>query len=721
MESRFGFKDFVQAVLLLAILGSIWLAMKQYDRQWDQLDLLHADLKSLTANQNRLQSQLDQLKQKLDEGVTVGSVVKPPAGQPTPPITGTVAPPNDKTALGPTITVGPADNAKTSFTALREARAKPDFAEGDVLVDAFGTNIKAVTALVAKDAYGRRIQSVVLEPLVIQDDDTLEWLPHIARSWEIEDNSKAYNAYLTEKTAKLNAMLQADPSVLDAMKREMIDALKKAAPEKVPAPGSDADKEMTEKARQQWIEQQIRDDKERPPAMAVTFHLRDDVRFSDGVPLTARDVEFSWRLLNNSLVNAPETRNFYDNVETYKALDDATVRFTMREPNYLAFSMVGAFSVLPEHFYGKISVDDLNKKPGLLLGSGPYRLESPTGWVPGTPMKLMRNENYWGPKPAFGALVWREIEKDLPRLIAFKNGEIDLFSATPEQYVKMKDDPEVLKTNRPWEFMAIPSGYSFIAWNQKRDGKPTKFADARVRRAMTLLIDRQRLVHEVSLGLGVVANGPFDAGSKQADPKIEAWPFDPKAALTLLAECGWKPGADGVLRNAAGEPFAFTLTYPSGNDTYERIMLILKDTFNRHGVLMTQDPQEWSVFIERVDGRVFDACSLAWGGGAIEGDIRQMFHSSQIANGANNFTHYINPKLDALIDDARRTIDEGRRMKLWQACHDLLHEDQPYTFLMRRKTLLFINKRVENVHRVLTGLNGRTEWYVPGPEQVRKP
>jgi peptide/nickel transport system substrate-binding protein len=98
-----------------------------------------------------------------------------------------------------------------------------------------------------------------------------------------------------------------------------------------------------------------------------------------------------------------------------------------------------------------------------------------------------------------------------------------------------------------------------------------------------------------------------------------------------------------------------------------------------------------------------------------------MFHSSQIAGGANNFTSFSNPELDRLIDQARRTVDEDQRMKLWQACHRILHDEQPYTFMLRRKSLVFIDKRVHNVQRVLTGLNDRGEWYVPGPLQTRQP
>ncbi|MBI1335626.1 MAG: hypothetical protein GC164_01535 [Phycisphaera sp.] len=700
MENRFGFKDLVTLVLLVVVIAMVYLSMVQFDRQWDDIKALNNNITTLTNNQSQMRSQIDKLSEKLDKGVAIvqpnGTHTATTDGNPTP----TASIPNN------------------GLHGLYEARTEPDFAEGDTVVDAFGTQIKSVTALTYKDLYGRRIQSFVIESLAVQDDDTLEFLPLIAESWKIDDHSKDYDAYLAKKKPELEAKVDADATLLDPIRKGMLDELTKTG-QKPPEPGSDDDKALTADAREKWIDQQVRDDPERPSALVVTFKLRKDVRFSDGVPLTAHDVQFSWELMNNPLLNAPETRNFYDNVESYKALDDYTVEFRFREPNFLAFDMAAGFGILPKHFYEKFSIEDINSKPGLLMGSGRYRMPDPESWAPGKLMKLVRNENYWGPKPGPAALIWLEIEEDVSRMASFKNGQIDYFAATSEQFDELKKDEKITSRYTPFNYLPVPTGYSFVAWNVTREGKPTIFADKRVRQAMTYLIDRQRIAKEVMLGYASPTSGPFDDKSRQADPDIKPREYDPKKALELLKQVGWKPGADGVLRNAKGEPFAFTLTYPSGSDTYERIMLMLKDSFNRAGILMTQDPQQWSIFIERVDGRAFDACALAWGGGSIEGDIRQMFHSSQIANGANNFTSYINPELDKLIDEARRTIDEDKRMKLWQACHRILYEDQPYTFLLRRQSTTFIDKRFHNVKRVTTGLNDRSEWYVPAGQQLR--
>ena len=132
---------------------------------------------------------------------------------------------------------------------------------------------------------------------------------------------------------------------------------------------------------------------------------------------------------------------------------------------------------------------------------------------------------------------------------------------------------------------------------------------------------------------------------------------------------------------------------------------------------MLPDKLEWAVFVDRLDNRNFDAATLRWGGGAIESDIRQMFHSSQIADAANNFQSYRNPDLDRIIDEARMTLDEAKRFKLWQQCHSILWEDQPYTFLFTQQALRFLDERISNIQEVTTGLNDREEWFVPEAAQ----
>jgi len=132
----------------------------------------------------------------------------------------------------------------------------------------------------------------------------------------------------------------------------------------------------------------------------------------------------------------------------------------------------------------------------------------------------------------------------------------------------------------------------------------------------------------------------------------------------LLAEAGFsKRNEEGVLENSAGEALEFELVYFQGSDDSKRIVLFLKDVYARAGVSLIPKPTEWSVMIDMLNERTFSAIFLGWSSG-VETDIYQMFHSSQIDDGGDNFVQYKNEELDALIDQARATVDEDQRMPL---------------------------------------------------------
>jgi peptide/nickel transport system substrate-binding protein len=174
-----------------------------------------------------------------------------------------------------------------------------------------------------------------------------------------------------------------------------------------------------------------------------------------------------------------------------------------------------------------------------------------------------------------------------------------------------------------------------------------------------------------------------------------------------------------VLEDKDGQPFSFKLTYFEGNEDTQRMVLLLKDLYARAGVKMEPFPQEWPVMLESLNKKDFDAITLGWTSG-IETDIFQMFHSSQAKTDGDNTISYKNPELDKLMDQARATVDEAARMPLWQQAERIMVEDQPYTFLMRRQSLLFVDKRIHNLQMTKLGLNRGSlpvENYVPAAMQ----
>ena len=458
--------------------------------------------------------------------------------------------------------------------------------------------------------------------------------------------------------------------------------------------------------------------------LTITFQMRDDVTFSDGKPLTADDVAFTFDFIMTEAIQAPRERAYLEKIASVKANGKYEVVFTYKEPYFEALSLAGGMTIFPKHFYEPYlkTPQAFNESKGLLLGSGPYQMPDPKGWTPDKGnVELVRNERYWGDvQPSYNRILWKIIQNDSARLTTYRNGEIDAYGARPNEYADLKQDPQMMGKSQNFEYMPPVAGYSYIGWNQERGGKPTRFADKRVRQAMSHLTDVQRVIKDVFLDYAEPAVSPFSNTSKQHDPALQPYAFNLEKAQALLKEVGYEDrNKDGVLEDAAGQPFEFKLTYFDANEDTKRMVLLLKDLYAKAGVKMIPFPQEWPVMLESLNKKDFDAITLGWTSG-IETDIYQMFHSSQAKTDGDNTISYKNPALDSLIDKARATVDEATRMPLWQQAERIMYDDQPYTFLMRRKTLAFIDKRIHNLQMTKLGLNRGLlplENYVPAAQQ----
>ena len=534
-----------------------------------------------------------------------------------------------------------------AFERARRATEHEEYAQGDWLMMAFGSNIRTLTPLVSADAYSAEVQQYVLESLLVRNPETLEWNGLLAEDWSTSADG-----------------------------------------------------------------------------LTITFALRRDISFSDGEPLTAKDVEFTFNFIMNEAIAAPRSRAYLSRIERVTALDDYHVEFVFKEPYFNSLQLAGSLEILPEHFYGRFLDDPqtFNESRGLLLGSGPFRLANPEGWSPDAGVvELVRNPRYWGPVSAsFDRIVWRIIENDSARLTTFRNGDIDVYSARPREYQTLLDDKDIIERSQNFEYMSPTAGYSFIAWNQERGGEKTIFADKRVRIAMSMLTDVDRVLEEIFLGYGQPAASPFMPGSAQHDKANEAIGYNIEKARELLLEAGFQDSNnDGVLETPDGDNFEFSLTYFQDSDDTRRMVLFLRDLYARSGIIMKPNPTEWSVMVENIQQKNFDAITLAWTSG-IEIDIYQMFHSSQTVEGGDNFINYRNPELDAIIDAARGEVNEEKRMNLWHQAEKILVQDQPYTFLFRRNTMAFIDRRIHNLEKTALGLNLMAvpvEIYVPAELQ----
>lgn len=440
--------------------------------------------------------------------------------------------------------------------------------------------------------------------------------------------------------------------------------------------------------------------------LTYTFMLRDDVRFSDGQPLTGEDVKFSFDTIKNPAVDAPHLRNYFKSVVSCEVLDPHTVRFTCDEPYYLHLAVLGSFEILPRHIYG---VGDFNQHPNNRnpVGSGPYVLGE---WATGRQVVLDRNTNYWNPDRMghFDKRIAKIITNDNAALMELTRGDMDFMGLTAEQWVGRANTQRFTERFDRYEYYT--PFYSYIGWNGRRG----MFEDPRVRRALTMLLDRDTILQTLYHGLGVVVSGNFFFDSPAYDHEIAPWPYDPQAALALLHEAGWSDtNRDGIL-DKDGAPFSFELLITNESPVAEQVATTFQDGLAKIGIRMAIRPLEWATLLERTHTRNFDGVMLGWSMPP-DPDPYQVWHSSQADEGSN-YVGYANPKADALIDQARISFDADERNALYRQFHAIVHEEQPYTFLFCSKALLAVDKRVKGVIMYPFGPES-IEWYVPADMQ----
>ncbi len=460
--------------------------------------------------------------------------------------------------------------------------------------------------------------------------------------------------------------------------------------------------EFIPKVAERW---EIAEDK-----LTYTFYLKKDVTFSDGTPLTAHDVLFSYNVIKDPANDTANLRNYLNDIEEVVVDDDYTISFKMKQPYFRNLYVCGALEILPKHIYdgAEFNSHPNNRKP---VGSGPYVFDS---WNTGQSITLVKNQKYWGDPVYLDKIQFKIITDDNVAIQVLEKNELDMLRMQPEQWVTRASTPEFeRKFDKYVPFSQIPGyvgHYRYIAWNMR---KP-QFADKRVRQALTLLLDRELMLQEIWHGLGQVTSGSFSPKVPEYDQSIKPWPFDPMRAAQLLDEAGWKDTDRDGVREKDGNKLEFELSFTAAVPEYVTMCNVYQEELARVGIKMTQRPLEWATFQQRVHDRNFDACMLAWLL-PIMPDPYQLWHSSQAESGSN-YPGFINEEADKIMDAGRLEFDDDKRAALYRKFHAILHEEQPYTFLTTNPGLYAVDKRFENVRAYDIGLDAE-EWWVPLADQ----
>jgi peptide/nickel transport system substrate-binding protein len=422
--------------------------------------------------------------------------------------------------------------------------------------------------------------------------------------------------------------------------------------------------------------------------LTMRFKLRSNINFSDGTPVTVEDVIFSFNTIMTPGVDCAPLRSYFDKVKSCKKVDDRTVEFQMSEPYFLALSFIGGISIIPEHVYKFQNPDDFNRHSDLLVGTGPYKVEK---WDRGQELVLVRNDRYWGQRATFDRLIFKFLTNEQAAFQEFQDSQIDRFEPTGDQYAKFTSDPDFMKQFQAYKYLRVNSGWAFIGWNLK---KPM-FKDKETRRALSMLLDKPAMIDTLIKKMGEPQAGPINPLSKAHDPTVLPIPYDPEGAKKLLAGAGWQAGADGVLARD-GVRFEFDLSMGAGSPMMERLANYIKNQYATAGIRMNITPWEFSVLNQRLDERNFDAVTMSWMAGSAEDDPYQIWDSASIADKGSNCISWDNKESDRLIEEARRTLDDKKRLELWHKWERLIVDEEPYCFLWTRYDRMFVNGRFRN-------------------------
>ena len=441
--------------------------------------------------------------------------------------------------------------------------------------------------------------------------------------------------------------------------------------------------------------------------LTYTFKLREDVHFSDGVPLTAHDIKFTYDTTMKPDVEAFQRKSSYQDVESVTVIDDFTIQYKMKKPFFRHLLILALTEIYPKHIYE--GAEDFNHHPNNRspVGSGPYVFEK---WDTGQQIVLARNENYWGPKQAIKKRTWKIITDDNAGFQALERGDVDMNDIMPDDWNrKASTDEFEKKFNKYTPDSPIPgffSRYNYIGWNMR---KP-QFEDPRVRKALCMLFDRELIIETVWGGLGTVITGSVYHKAPEYNQETQPFPFDPIQAAKLLDEAGWKDTDGDGIRDKNGVKFEFELGFASSVQEYERLGTVYQEELKRAGIDMRLGPLEWATFSERVHNRNFDACMLSWLTPIMQ-DPYPLWHSSQAEQGVN-YPGLKNDEVDETLDAIRLEFDREKRIKLYHKVQDLVHEEQPSLFLYARPGLLAFDKRIHGTVEHIGGFDPR-DWWVP--------
>ena len=429
------------------------------------------------------------------------------------------------------------------------------------------------------------------------------------------------------------------------------------------------------------------------------LHLRQGVKFHDGYPLTAEDVEFTLNLIRDPNRGSPYSA-VYQHINKIHVRNLYTLDIQLDKPSS-SFIYDLTIGIMPKHLLQGKDMTLFNYHP---IGTGPYRF---IRWSSDkVELELGANQDYFKGRAYLDRVVIRSFKNQGIAWAHLMKGEIDVFLSlrlAAYEIIKKISCFKVYSTLRPY--------YYLIGFNLANP----LFQDRRVRQALNYAVDKQRIANKVLKERKCISSGTIFPYSWAFDSSLAPYPYNPKKALDLLAEAGWQDTDGDHILDKNNQPFEFQLCLPEGFDEIDTATLMLMEQLSNIGVMVKIKKLPLDILTqEYLLAKEFEATFLFINSGDDPDKNYQFWHSSQIKNGFNMFS-YRNSGIDQLLDQGRSSTDREQRKKIYVQYQQQMKEDPPGIFLFWRETLVSVHKRFQGVKfsPFCGTLDNIRKWYIP--------
>ena len=427
-------------------------------------------------------------------------------------------------------------------------------------------------------------------------------------------------------------------------------------------------------------------------SLSIRFHINPRARWHDGHAVRASDVRFAWSVYIDTIVNSTRRGDLVGALDSVTVADSVTaVAWFKRHTPEQFYNLVSTLVPLPEHVLGKVPRDslqigDAGRHP---VGSGPFRL---VRWEPKQRIEIAAVDSFYLGRATLDRVIWSyapEMSSAVQKLFA---GEADFLEALPPGSagdIARYPDVKIV--------VAAPSDYAYLEFNEY-DGasnRPHKiFADRRLRRALTMALDRRSMVRNVFDSLGAFALGPFVSTQWSAATTLTQIPFDRAGAMRTLDSLGWRAGADGM-RSRAGQPLAFALLTPSSSANRAKFAVLIQAQLRDVGAKVEIESVDGGAFGARLKARTFDANMGGTHTTPSPSGLRQTWSSAASTSSAVfNAGRYVSTAFDAQVDSAIAAVNPTQAKAHYQAAYQLILDDAPAAFLYSPATVAGANTRL---------------------------